>query len=243
MVQEIAAEREELRTGRTEIRARGDALRTRQNDLLSGSAITVALICAAGLDGDPVWCAGFAKALGVRWTRTSDKNRRTALVRTVTRGLVSPDTARNAARAIDVILARDGDDLALMSAAEQEAVIVSAFARGVHHILNNGPARVTGAGQAAPASPALVGAGLELLQSGQPRRAVVRAREDGTVELLYLEAPDMLVTLRRGSGWYSRAWNEIKNVKGARQTGRGEEERIEARAVPDLLRLVAHDAI
>jgi hypothetical protein len=163
----IAAERGRLRDGRLAIRTQGDDLRERQNGFLSQRAIVVALACAAGLDRRPPWCRDLASALGARWTGMSDQNPRAALVRVVARGQVSADAARNAARAIDAVLARSGDDLVAMSLEERETAMGEMFSRGVHYVLNEAPARPSGSRPSNRAGGlVLVGPGLDLLQPG-----------------------------------------------------------------------------
>jgi hypothetical protein len=241
----IAAERGRLRDGRLAIRTQGDDFRERQNGFLSQCAIVVALASAAGLDRHPPWCRDLATALGARWTGMSDRNPRAALVRVVARGQVSADTARNAARAIDAVLARSGDDLVAMSLEERETAIGEIFSRGVHHVLNGGAARPSGSRPSERAGGlVLVGPGLDLLQPGQRRRAVIEKQEDGTVTLTFVAAQDMRVMLERGPAWADRKWPEIKGAaKGACWAGVGEEARIDAPAVPSLLRLVEDGTI
>jgi hypothetical protein len=68
---------------------------------------------------------------------------------------------------------------------------------------------------------------------------VIEKQEDGTVTLTFVAAQDMRVMLERGPAWLDRKWPEIKGAdKGASWIGVGEEARIDASAVPSLLRLV-----
>ena len=241
----ISAERGELRDERIRISSQGHQLRERRNALLAECAVVVALACTAGLDRDTSWCRALAAELDARWTGLSDKNPRAALIRVVARGQVTPDTARTAARAIDALLDRSSDDLMAMPLDEREARIAEVFSRGVHHLLQAG-ARAFGNStlKRSAAGRVLQGPGLDLLQSGQPRRAVIELQEDGTVTLILLAAPDMRAVLQPGPTWDDRKWSEVKNAaRGAGWIGVGEEARIHAAALPGLLRLAEDGCI
>ena len=241
----ISAERGELRDERVRINSQGHQLRERRNALLSECAVVVALACTAGLDRDTSWCRAVAAELGARWTGLSDRNPRAALIRVVAHGQVSPDTARNAARAIDTYLEGSGDDLLAMPLEAREARIAEVFSRGVHHV-REAEARASGGSlpKRPPASFVLQGPGLDLLQPGQPRRAVIELQEDGTVTLLFLAAPGTRVVLQPGPTFDEKKWRELKSAaEGARRLGTGEEARIEAPALPALLRLAEDGSI
>lgn len=95
-----------------------------------------------------------------------------------------------------------------------------------------------------PASFVLQEPGLELLQPGQPRRAVIELQEGGTVALIFLAAPGMRVVLQPGPTLDEKKWKEFKSAaEGARWIGVGDEARIEAPAHPALLRLAEDGSV
>ena len=241
----IQAERGELRDDRIRINSQGHQLRERRNALLSECTVVVALACTAALDRDTSWCRAVAAELGARWTRMSDRNPRAALIRVVAHGQVSADTARNAARAIDTYLEGSVADLLAMPLEAREARITEAFSRGVHHVRE---AEARASGQSLPKKPpagfVLQGPGLELLQPGQARRAVIELQADGTVALIFLAAPGKRVVLQPGPTWNEKKWSEVKNAaNGARRLGAGDKAPIEAAAHPALLRLAEDGSV